>query len=179
MPGKRLKAVEGFLELVQGDITAEELEAIVNAANTGLRGGGVVDGAIHRAGGPRIMEECRKIGYCATGDAVITTGGDLPAKYVIHTVGPVWRGGGSQEPEKLASCYRRSLEVARQNKIRSIAFPSISTGVYGYPVEKAAEIALGTIRKEMQHAGGIEVVMMVLFDDITYEAFRAVCGSDT
>ncbi len=172
MPEKRLKAGKGLVELVQGDITVQEVEAIVNAANTGLRGGGGVDGAIHRAGGPRIMAECREIGYCATGDAVITTGGDLPAKYVIHTVGPVWRGGTCQEAEKLASCYRRSLEVAGENNIRSLAFPSISTGVYGYPVDKAAGIALTTIRDSVQHLDDIEVVRMVLFDRNTYAAYE-------
>ncbi|HPA48126.1 MAG TPA: macro domain-containing protein, partial [bacterium] len=126
------------LELVQGDITEQTTEAIVNAANNGLTGGGGVDGAIHRAGGPAILEECKKLHGCATGDAKITTGGNLKVRHVIHTVGPVFHGGDRGEPEALARCYRRSLEVARENGIRTIAFPSISTGVYGYPVGQAA-----------------------------------------
>ena len=133
------------LELREGDITEEDTEAIVNAANRSLLGGGGVDGAIHRGGGPEILEECRKLGGCETGDAKITTGGNLRAKYVIHTVGPVYQGGDRDEAELLASCYRRSLDVARENGIKSVSFPSISTGAYRYPVEEAAKIALAAV----------------------------------
>ena len=130
-----------------GDITEEDVDAIVNAANAGLRGGGGVDGAIHRAAGPSVMEECRKIGHCDTGDAVITGGGVLKAKKVIHAVGPRWRGGGDGEAGLLRSCYEKSFELAVKNGIRTIAFPAISTGVYGYPIEEATEIALTTGRR--------------------------------
>lgn len=152
-------------ELVLGDITEQQVDAIVNAANNGLRGGGGVDGAIHRAGGPAIMAECRKIGHCDTGDAVITTAGDLPAKYVIHTVGPVWHGGNKGQPELLANCYRSSLQLARENNISSIAFPAISTGVYGYPPEQAASVAIDTITQELQKAGSLRLVRLVLFNE--------------
>src|SRR5512134_254831 len=135
------------LELVEGDITKQDTEAIVNAANSSLLGGGGVDGAIHRAGGPQILEECRKIGGCPTGEARITTGGDLKAKWVIHTVGPVYRDGRHGEPELLAGAYRNSLAVAVEHGIATVAFPSISTGAYGYPFPEAARIALGTTMK--------------------------------
>ncbi|MFW5857098.1 MAG: O-acetyl-ADP-ribose deacetylase [Planctomycetota bacterium] len=160
------------LELARGDITTEAVDAIVNAANNGLQGGGGVDGAIHRAGGPAILEACRAIGHCETGDAVLTTGGALPARYVIHTVGPVWRGGHAGESRLLASCYRRSLEVARAHDLRSIAFPSISTGVYGYPAAQAAPVALGAVRETLRDGdGGIEHVRFVLFDKPTFTAY--------
>lgn len=136
-----------MITIKQGDITQEDVDAIVNAANEGLRGGGGVDGAIHRAAGPSVMEECRKIGRCPTGSAVITNGGKLIAKKVIHTVGPVWAGGKENEPALLESAYRTSLELAKKNKLKSIAFPAISTGIYGYPIEEATLIALNVGKK--------------------------------
>lgn len=165
------------IELTQGDITKESTEAIVNAANTSLRGGGGVDGAIHRAGGPAILEECKKLGGCATGDAKITTGGNLKAKYVIHAVGPVYRDGKQGEPDLLAGCYRRSMEVARDKGIKSIAFPSISTGAYRYPVAQAARIAIGTVKQELEKHGQIDLVRFVLFDKATYDAYTEALES--
>src|SRR5678816_825451 len=153
----------GRLELVRGDITQQDTDAIVNAANTTLLGGGGVDGAIHRAGGPAILAECRTLGGCATGDARITTGGKLRARHVIHTVGPVYRAGGAREAELLASAYRRSLEVASANGIRSLAFPSISTGAYRYPIRDAAGIALMTVTAYLRDHPEIELVRFVLF----------------
>lgn len=151
------------LELVHGDITEQDTDAIVNAANSELRGGGGVDGAIHRAGGPEIMVECRRLGGCATGDAKATTGGRLKARFVIHTVGPVFRGGERGEAELLASAYRRSLDLAAELGVRSVAFPSISTGVYGYPIAAASRIALGTMIDTLPSQAGIELVRFVLF----------------
>ena len=168
------------VDLVQGDITRQDTDAIVNAANSSLLGGGGVDGAIHRAGGPAILAECKKLGGCATGDAKITTGGQLPARHVIHTVGPIYRGGQGGEPKLLASAYRRSLEVASENKLHSVAFPSISTGAYGYPIEDAAKIALTTVREYLQAHPDIDLVRFVLFspaDLSTYQRVAAeVCG---
>lgn len=153
---------------IQGDITKVEADAIVNAANTSLMGGGGVDGAIHRAGGPAILDDCRKIvarqGGCPTGEAVITTAGRLPARYVIHTVGPVWNGGHKQEAEKLAGCYRNSLQLAIDNGVKTIAFPNISTGIYHFPKAQAAAIAVKTIRDFLEQEHSIEQVILVCFD---------------
>jgi len=157
------------------DITKETTEAIVNAANSSLLGGGGVDGAIHRAGGPSILQECRrivsKIGTLPPGKAVITTGGRMPAKYVVHTVGPIYRGGRQHEAETLASCYRECIEVADDHGIRSLAFPSISTGAYGYPVHEAAEIAVRTVANSLPSCAHLELVRFVLFDLATCEAY--------
>ncbi|MDQ7824174.1 MAG: O-acetyl-ADP-ribose deacetylase [Candidatus Eremiobacteraeota bacterium] len=160
------------IELAMGDITGEEVEAIVNAANSGLRGGGGVDGAIHRAGGPAIMEECRRIGHCPPGEAVITTGGRLKASSVIHTVGPIWQGGAAGEAVTLASCYRESLSLAKEKGITSLAFPSISTGAYGYPVRSAAAVALAAVRDFLREHQQIRLVRFVLFDSTTLEAYQ-------
>ena len=164
------------LSLIQGDITKQTTDAIVNAANPSLMGGGGVDGAIHRAGGPAILEECKQIvakqGRLPTGKAVITTGGNLKAKYVIHTVGPIWRGGSRNEAELLASAYRESLKLAAENKLASVSFPSISTGAYGYPVAEAARIALRTVVSFLkEQATSIKEVVFVLFDSKTYESY--------
>ena len=166
------------LELVTGDITSQHTDAIVNAANSRLAGGGGVDGAIHRAGGPEIMAETRQK-YpqgCPTGEAVITAAGNLPARYVIHAVGPVWHDGQSQEAEQLASAYRCSLEVAVQHHCQSIAFPSLSTGAYGYPVTRAARTALHTVLAFLEVRGTPAFVCFVLFDTGTYDAYAAVLG---
>jgi len=160
------------LSLVEGDITKEETEAIVNAANSRLAGGGGVDGAIHRAGGPSIMEECRKIGGCPTGKAVITTGGNLKARYVIHAVGPVYRDGSKGEAELLKSAYLECLKLASKNKIKSIAFPALSAGAYGYPLNEAARIALKTSGDYMKEHPEIELIRFVLFGNATYRVFE-------
>ena len=167
------------IELVLGDITEQDSDAIVNAANTTLLGGGGVDGAIHRAGGAAILEQCRRLGGCATGDAKITTGGRLKARHVIHTVGPVYRDGRHREPELLASAYRRSLEVASAHRLRRVAFPSISTGAYRYPLRDAARIAIGTVADYLRTHDEIDLVRFVLFSDqdlAVYQAELAACG---
>lgn len=151
------------MTVVQGDITQQKVDAIVNAANTSLLGGGGVDGAIHRAAGRQLYEECKTLGGCATGDAKITKGYNLPAKFVIHTPGPVWGDGARGEDELLASCYRRSLEVAVENGVKTIAFPCISTGVYGFPQERAAEIAVGEVRKFLSEHPSFEKVVFVCY----------------
>jgi len=157
------------ISVLQGDITKVAVDAIVNAANSSLMGGGGVDGAIHRAGGPAILEDCRKIvarqGGCATGEAVITTAGKLPAKHVIHTVGPVWNGGHKKEAEKLAACYRNSLQLAADNQLNTIAFPNISTGIYRFPKEEAARIAVNTIRDFLAEHEEVREVTLVCFDE--------------
>ncbi|MBR0199274.1 MAG: O-acetyl-ADP-ribose deacetylase [Oscillospiraceae bacterium] len=155
------------IEVILGDITRQSVDAIVNAANCSLLGGGGVDGAIHRAAGPELLAECRTLHGCETGKAKITKGYRLPAKYVIHTPGPVWHGGGSGEPELLASCYRSCLELASQNGCETVDFPSISTGVYHFPLEKAAEIAIGTIAAFLREHPEIRRVRMVCFDERT------------
>jgi O-acetyl-ADP-ribose deacetylase (regulator of RNase III) len=158
---------------VQGDITTIPVDAIVNAANASLLGGGGVDGAIHRAGGPEILAECRRLGGCETGDAKATTAGRLPARHVIHTVGPVWRGGSAGEPEQLASCHVRALAVADELGAARVSFPAISTGVYGYPVDLAAEVAAGALAAADTH---VEEVVFVLFSPEAHERYRAACS---
>ncbi len=156
------------IEFVVGDLTQERVDAIVNAANGALAGGGGVDGAIHRAGGPEIMAECRQLGGCATGDAKATTAGQLPARWVIHAVGPVWRGGGEGEPELLASAHRRALEVARELGARSVAFPAISCGIYGYPAELAAPVAVRAAHEQEPH---FDVIRFVFLDERLRDVF--------
>ena len=158
-----IKINNSTLSLIEGDITKQDTDAIVNAANKSLQGGGGVDGAIHRAGGPEILKECRKIGGCETGEAVITTGGDLIAEYVIHTVGPVYRDGLQNEPVLLAHAYLNSLKLASSKSITSISFPSISTGAYGYPLEEAARIALESAVKYLKENSDIHLIRFVLF----------------
>lgn len=162
---------KSVLELIEGDITEQETDAIVNAANSSLLGGGGVDGAIHRAGGPKILEECRKLGGCPTGEARSTTGGNLKAKYVIHTVGPIYSGGKQREAELLANAYKNSLSLASQYKLKSVAFPSISTGAYGYPVNEAAMAALKTVINYFKTHTDIELVRFVLFGLKAYQAY--------
>lgn len=172
--------IRSKLQVLKGDITKVSVDAIVNAANSSLLGGGGVDGAIHRAGGPAILEDCRKIvarqGGCKTGEAVITTAGKLPAKFVIHTVGPVWNGGNKNEAEKLASCYTNSLQRAVENQCKSIAFPCISTGIYGYPIDEAAKVAVEAV-SGFSSLSEINSVIFVCFDNENYNAIKSRCDS--
>jgi O-acetyl-ADP-ribose deacetylase (regulator of RNase III) len=167
-----------MIEIIQADITTVKADAIVNAANATLMGGGGVDGAIHRAGGSAILEECKQVssrqGGCKTGEAVITTAGNLQAKFVIHTVGPVWHDGDNNEDTLLAKCYENSLAIAAQHKIKTIAFPSISTGVYRFPLYKAAEIAIDTVSKSLTRYPSIEKVYFVCFDHLNYEIYKSM-----
>ena len=171
-----MNSLTNRIYIIQGDITKLDVDAIVNAANSSLMGGGGVDGAIHRAGGPAILEECREIvarqGRCATGNAVITSGGNLPAKYVIHTVGPVWHGGNNNEADLLENAYLNSLKLAMGNGIETVAFPNISTGVYGFPKDKAAEIAVQTVTKYLAKNEQIRQVYFVCFDRENYELYK-------
>ncbi len=160
------------LEIVEGDIIGLDVDAVVNAANESLLGGGGVDGAIHRAAGPELLVECRTLGGCPTGEAKITKGYKLPAKHVIHTVGPVWHGGGQGEDEFLASCYRRSLEIATAQKLRTIAFPAISTGIYGFPADQAAHIAVGTVKAYLANNALPEKVSFCCFGEASVEAHK-------
>jgi O-acetyl-ADP-ribose deacetylase len=162
------------IELIQADITKLKVDAIVNAANSSLMGGGGVDGAIHRAAGQQLAEECKTLGGCKTGQSKITKGYDLPAKYVIHTVGPVWNGGDKEEDQKLASCYQTSLELAVQHGLKTIAFPSISTGAYRFPFNMACEIALDTIKSFLKNDDTIEKVYLVVFSDSDLAQYRRV-----
>lgn len=161
------------IQVIQGDITKLSVDAIVNAANSSLLGGGGVDGAIHRAAGPELLAECRMLNGCKTGDAKLTQGYRLPARYVIHAVGPVWRGGQNQEPELLASCYRRALEIATELNLTSIAFPNISTGIYGFPKDKACSIAIETVQNfSRQSKTTVSEISFVCFDEENYRLYQ-------
>jgi O-acetyl-ADP-ribose deacetylase (regulator of RNase III) len=167
-----LEALMKKMKAIQADITTLKLDAIVNAANTSLLGGGGVDGAIHRAAGAKLLEECRKIGGCPTGEARITKGYDLPAKFVIHTVGPVWDGGGYNEDELLANCYRNSLKLAIENDVKTIAFPAISAGVYGFPLERATKIAVGEVKAFLDKHNEIDEVVFVCFGSEALQIYK-------
>lgn len=168
----------GCIELMKVDITQLKVDAVVNAANSSLLGGGGVDGAIHRAAGPELLAECRLLNGCKTGDAKITKGYRLPAKHVIHTVGPVWRGGNANEEMLLASCYRRSLEIVAENGLESVAFPNISTGVYGFPKKLAAQIALAEVEQFLQSNNRIEKVIFAVFDEENYSIYQNILFHD-
>ncbi len=165
------------IRALQGDITRQDVDAIVNAANTSLLGGGGVDGAIHRAAGSRLLEACRAIGGCPTGQARITPGFDLAARFVIHAVGPVWSGGGRGEPELLRACYKNSLALAHQHDLRSIAFPSISTGAFGYPIERAARVAVDSVRVALEQRTPLEEVRFVCFSNTDLAVYQEVLDS--
>lgn len=167
----------GNLRAIRADITTLQVGAIVNAANSSLLGGGGVDGAIHRAAGPELLEECRSLGGCDTGEARLTRGYRLPARHVIHAVGPVWRGGTSGEPQLLASCYRRALELAAAHDIESIAFPSISTGIYGYPIELAADVAVSTVRGSLRDFETVQEIVFCCFSSGDLAVYRRVISS--
>ncbi|WP_028583731.1 O-acetyl-ADP-ribose deacetylase [Desulfogranum mediterraneum] len=167
----------GSIEIIDGDITTLEVDAIVNAANNGLRGGGGVDGAIHRAAGPELLAACVPLGGCATGAAKITPGFKLPARYVIHTVGPIWRGGSAGETSLLASCYRESLRLAEEYELRSIAFPAVSCGVYGFPLDQACGIAYQTISQHLEAGSRIELVYLVCFNQQIRSAYERVAAA--
>lgn len=165
------------IELYKGDITKLKVDAIVNAANTSLLGGGGVDGAIHRAAGPELLKFNKKLGGCKTGEAKISPGFNLPAKFIIHTVGPVWNGGKHNEDKLLANCYLNSLKLAVENKIKSMAFPAISTGIYRFPLERATKIAITEVKKFLEKNDSIEKVIFVCFDEETYEIYKSVLAS--
>jgi O-acetyl-ADP-ribose deacetylase (regulator of RNase III) len=171
-----MKNPDSRIQVVQGDITKLEVDAIVNAANTTLLGGGGVDGAIHRAAGPELLAECRKLGGCRPGEAKITRGYRLPAGFVIHTVGPVWRGGKQGEPDTLANCYRNSLQLAVDNQIKTLAFPAISCGAYGYPIEEAAHVACETTREFLTVNDELQNVIFAVWEQNVYDAYTKFCS---
>lgn len=162
------------VKIIRGDITKLEVDVIVNAANESLLGGGGVDGAIHRAAGPKLLQECRKLGGCKTGEAKLTNGYNLIAKHIIHTVGPIWQGGNSNEDELLKNCYSNSLNLADSNNLKSIAFPAISTGIYGFPFDRASRIAINVINKNLPQCVAVEQIYFVLFADKDYEIFKSL-----
>lgn len=173
--------MEAKIKIIKGDITQLKVDAIVNAANKTLLGGGGVDGAIHKVAGPELLEECKKLDGCETGEAKITKGYNLPAKYVIHTVGPIWRGGKEGEEKKLATCYQNSLKLATENNVKSIAFPSISTGAYGFPIEKAAPIVLREVKNFFKTNKIVKEVIFVLFSEKDFQIYcmgSEYCGND-